>query len=145
MQLNLVRHEALESGIFGNIETPGGKVLFCTLEHAYSDPSKPLDSTTYFPKFPDGTYTCVLGKHTLTHHPEPFDAYEITNVPGHTNILLHIGNFNSDSEGCVLLGMQMGKMLNGGSMLMASTTAFNAFMKLLDGAPEFTLVVESVI
>lgn len=59
---------------------------------------------------PAGIYVCIA--HNSPKHP---DTWEVTNVPGHTDILIHPGNFASevrigeiihhtDSLGCILPG-----------------------------------------
>src|SRR5271169_2411605 len=96
--MNLTRNDANVNGIFGTLTDDSGNT-YATLEHAYEQPDG-----SYAPKTPPGTYTCQKGMHTLEHHPAPFQAFEITNVPNHTDILIHIGNYNADSEGCVLIG-----------------------------------------
>lgn len=132
MDLTLTRNNFLRIGIFGELSFPDGTVLQ-TLEHAY-----PEDSGRYSPKIPPGTYTCKRGMHQLEHSPAPFETFEILGVPGHTNILLHIGNRNEDSAGCILLGSTL--QLNMG-IICASKQAFDKFMELEQGVDEFTLTV----
>jgi hypothetical protein len=73
---------------------------------------------------------------------EPFDTFEITDVPLHNNILFHPGNYNDDSEGCVLLGKAYGMKLNGGKMIVNSRNAFDHFMYLQEGVDSFVLIVD---
>lgn len=129
MKFNLNRDDATLNGIFGTFSQEDGGFSCVTAEHSYDGE----------PKLPDGSYTCVKGKHTLEHHPDPFDAFEITNVPGHTNILLHIGNApQQDSAGCVLLGQD-----RTGIVITNSSITFNKFMILMANEESFTLVVTS--
>jgi hypothetical protein len=127
MTLTLVRNDFTPDGIFGILQDASGKLVLVTLEHSYDNK----------PKLPDGTYTCVKGIHRL-HDNVPFEAYEVMNVPGHTGILAHIGNYNSDSDGCILLGMERNNI-----MITHSMIAFSKFMALLDGQQTFDLVVSS--
>lgn len=61
------------------------------------------------PLVPDGEYILVRGRHCLEGG-KPFETFEIRaqsgDVPidGHSGILIHPGNFNSDSKGCYLPG-----------------------------------------
>ena len=132
MNLRLVRrNDAGADGVFSELSDLKGNFLFVTLEHSYNNK----------PKIPDGTYICKRGMHRLHSMTEDFETFEITGVEGHTNILFHVGNYNADSEGCVLLGKSIGHMLKGGRMICASKQAFEAFMKLQEGCDEFSLVV----
>ena len=95
MDLRLTRKERRLDGVFGELTTMRGDFVAVTLEHSYN-----LET-----KIAAGIYTCVKGKHTLEHHPEPFEAFEITGLPDFhgnpvTKVLFHILNFNSESEGC---------------------------------------------
>ena len=69
-----------------------------TLEHAY------FFNGAYTPKLHNGVYTCVRGPHRLHGMIDFFSTFEITKVSGHSGILFHWGNYNEDSEGCILTG-----------------------------------------
>jgi hypothetical protein len=93
-----------ENGIFGQLFLFNGRTMdttpFCvTLQHAYLQPDG-----SYAPKLPNGHYVCLKGTHKLDHNPSPFQAFEVLHVPNHTGILFHVGNYNADSDGCILLG-----------------------------------------
>jgi hypothetical protein len=129
--MKLTRNDANENGIFGTLSNDDGTNKIATLEHAYLQPDG-----SYAPKTPPGTYTCQKGLHTLEHHPVPFQAFEITNVPNHDHILIHIGNYNKDSEGCVLIGnMRMG------NMIMNSSRTFEIFMEEMKDTDSFQLTI----
>lgn len=129
MDLRLERKQHRIDGIFGEILDSRNRVVAYTLEHSYDLKSK----------IPAGVYQCVLGTHAL-HNGIPFQAYELQNVPGHTNILIHMGNYNNDSEGCILVGEAITPSSKG-QMVTNSRTVFAEFMKLQKGAPSFTLTV----
>ena len=124
MPLYLNRKRCAPDGIFGELADESGDRIAFTLEHSY-------DSV---PKLPPGTYQCLRGTHTL--HSGLIETFEITGVPGHTGILFHYGNFNDDSDGCVLLGEGQA-----GNMITYSREAFTQFMVLCDGLDSFTLFV----
>lgn len=130
MDLTLTRTDFTPDGIFGKIAGDGFKAY--TVEHAYEAP----DGSAYVPKIPTGTYTCVRGQHRLDHMTEDFTTFEVTNVPGHAGILFHWGNWNKDSDGCILLGSS--RVSN---MVTHSVDTFHNFMALQDGVDQFTLVV----
>lgn len=136
MTFTLTRTNRVATGIFGTLQST--QVIFAckTLEHAYPDADKP---SLHLPKLPEGTYTCVRGTHTVGHeNPITFETFEVTNVPGHTGILFHSGNFNADSEGCILLGEEQDGLLG----ISNSRVAFQEFMTFLTGLDSFELVVE---
>lgn len=136
MDMVLRRLNFRDDGILGELVSDDIVSFSCaTLEHAYTD-----EQNGWVPKLKSGLYRCVYGTHQLAHHPHPFKTFEITNVPGHTNILFHIGNFNNDSEGCVLLGQRMPD--GGGSLMISdSKVTFERFMNVQRGVSEFNLTV----
>lgn len=128
MDMHLLRKDFREDGIYG--EMTGKNAFFITLEHSFD----------LKPALADGEYIC---KRFLSPH-LGYEVFQITDVPGHTFILIHIGNFNGNSDGCVLLGSQIGYTVKpGGWMITGSKQAFAAFMKLQEGVDEFKLTVES--
>ncbi len=127
--LKLNRREYRDDGIFSELTNAHGDILAHTVEHSYKN----------LPKLYVGTFKCKRGTHQLHTGPK-FETFEITGVNGHTNILFHKGNWQSDSEGCVLLGEGIAHSSKG-QMVTNSTVTFKHFMSLLDGVDEFTLVV----
>lgn len=113
-----------------------------SLEHAY-----PLNGHGFVPKIAEGSYICRRGMHTLEHHPKPFEAFEIEDVPPFqgkivTKCLIHIGNFNYDSNGCILVGDAMIVGLDGGiDMISDSGDTFKAFMLCQSGVDKFSLLI----
>jgi len=136
MNLLLTRTDFREDGIFGQLSNESGQQVAVTLEHAYDSQN---GDGSYVPKTPAGTYNCVRGQHQLANMRAPFTTFEVTKVPGHTNILLHVGNYNNDSEGCILLGRAYGGEPR---MLEQSRMAFESFMALQDGINSFTLTIK---
>ena len=131
MTLYLNRVQMREDGIFSELSDEAGKILFKTLEHSYNNK----------PKLYDGEFTCVRGIHQLLNGPK-FETFEITGVDGHTNILFHSGNWNNDSEGCVLLGLGEAQSSKG-QMITQSKQAFQEFIELTKGLDSFQLVVKT--
>jgi hypothetical protein len=131
MTLYLCREEKREDGIFSELRDESGKILFHTAEHAYNSE----------PKIPNGTYKCVRGQHQLHGMTVPFSTFMLENVPNHTNILLHVGNFPQiDSDGCILLGLGIAQS-DKGQMITQSKQAFAEFIALTEGLDSFDLVV----
>jgi len=146
MNLILNRTKYSEDGIFGELLNDSGGFVCCTLEHAFIKPDR-----TFEAKVAAGEYLCKVGTGPLEggfhalHDGIPFMAFEIQDVPEFrglpvTGILFHIGNYQQDSEGCILLGKQIGQKSSGGNMLMASKQAFDDFMQK-QGVDPFTIKI----
>lgn len=136
MNLRLKRNDRRDDGTFGQLFDDKGKQIAVTLEHSF-DAGHGVGS--YAPKLPNGIYKCVRGMHKLDHSPAPFETFEITGVPGHSGILFHVGNYNKDSDGCVLLGLGYG---GDPRMIYQSKMTFDSFMNLQHNVNEFILEVE---
>lgn len=130
----LKRNSRSIDGIFGDLFDQGIH-LGVTLEHAY------LLGNVYLPKFPVGEYKCVRGLHQLDSG-KSIDTFEITGVIGHAGILFHMGNYNQDSSGCVLLGYDV-KESPQGKMITNSDMIFENFMKYTKGVDSFELTVQN--
>ena len=127
MNLTLTRFRITPLGAFGELRSADNTLYLKTLEHVYEDGSV---------KIPSGVYTCVRRK--SPHF--GYDLFMLVGVPAHEFIEIHIGNFNADSDGCILVGM--------GSTLVSITNskaAFEALMKTQEGVDEFTLTVKDAI
>ena len=133
MILSRVKFNA--DGIMGRLLDADHIQLAATLEHSYGGK----------PKLPVGEYRCVRGFHRLHADAPLFETFEVTGVPGHTGILFHIGNFNRDSDGCILLGRAATTSVEGWSMVTSSGATFQQFMKDLEGVESFSLTVEDGI
>jgi len=134
MIAHLTRLNYFHNGILGSMTI--GECKFYIGEHAYEN-----RNGTFLPKVPKGQYTCKRGIHQLPGHLNSFETFELENVPGHTGILIHIGNFpQTDSQGCLLIGK--GIIIEEPSpQITQSKIGFNEFMHLLDGHDSFELVI----
>lgn len=141
IKLTLTRKQAAEDGIFSDFTRADGTLLAQTLEHAFEH--VPTSTPPVWePKLPKGVYTCQRGEHRLKGNPVPFITYEILNVPGHTGMLFHKGNFNADSDGCVLLGNSIVLEKDGKTkMITNSAQAFARFLTEIQNQPTFELTV----
>lgn len=52
---------------------------------------------------------------------------EVTKVPNYSNVYIHIGNWASNTEGCILCGKTANNNTYGTGMINESTTAFKEF------------------
>lgn len=130
MNLTLRRISFVPSGIYGRLFDEHENIVSVTLEHAYKD------GTLFVPKIPEGSYLCKRGMHRLASMKEDFETFEVMCVPGHTGILFHSGNYNHDSDGCILIGRSIAP-----DMIMDSKKSFARFMALQEGLDHFQLIV----
>ncbi len=146
MDLTLTRFLSRADGIFSRLFTPDGSLLAVTLEHAYlQDSNAGAEGAVlvYSPKIPLGAFACHRGMHQLASMTEPFETFEICGVQGHCNLLFHAGNFNKDSEGCILLGEDCTGSTEG-EMVTNSRATFTKFMQAQTGIDSFTLTVNVI-
>lgn len=129
--MKLLRTAFNEDGICGTLLNDAGDPIAVTMEHSYNG----------LPKLPAGTYRCQRGMHSLHSRPQPFATFEVMDVPNHTGILFHPGNWQGDSNGCILVG-RVCTTSEQGAMVTNSRATFTRFMLDLDGIDAFTLVVE---
>jgi len=87
---------------------------------------------------PDGEYE--IGPVNSPHFGH---VYEIKNVPGRSHILLHKGNIERDTEGCVLLGSSFGTLAMQPAVL-GSKAAFDKFMRFMASNPKGRIKVVTV-
>ena len=80
---------------------------------------------------PEGTYKIILKKNGSLHHKylQRFPAIhkgmlELANVPNHSAILIHIGNYTQNTKGCILVG----NLIYGNSIRQSEL----AYLKLYD-------------
>jgi hypothetical protein len=132
MNISLERSHIGSDGAFGRFFDVNDRHVCFTLEHAYLNADG-----TYSVKLPPGKYTC---KRRMSPHFK-YELFQILGVPGHDFIEIHKGNFNNDSDGCVLLGENVKPQFNGDLMLINSAVAFDAFMDLQHDVDEFELTV----
>lgn len=127
-QLRLIRVTEYAHATMG-VLTLDNIPVFVTLEDVWRDNEKMV--------------SCIpVGKYRVKAHKSPRfgSTYQVMNVPDRDFILFHYGNTSKDTNGCILLGMQYGKISNDPAIL-ASRSAFLQFMDLMQGVPEAQLEV----
>lgn len=120
--LELVTVAVHESGCYGNLKQEGGVPFAVTLERTFENLRTVLQN---------GEYRC----HRDKYHKGGYETFEIE-VPGHDRVLFHIGNWESNSEGCVLIAEGFN-----GQGVSDSKGGFAEFMKILEGRDAFILRV----
>lgn len=97
----------------------------------------PLRQTTKDNRIPSGRYECVPYNGTKYK-----DVYLVQNVPGRSAILFHWGNWEEDTEGCIILGSKAG-MLKSRPAVMNSMNCFKKFRELI-GREKFILEIKEI-
>lgn len=80
-------------GTHGTLKNESGKILCYTIEPPW------IENQNNISCIPEGVYECV--PHNSLTHPS---SWELTNVPGRYDILIHAGNVLKDTKGCILVG-----------------------------------------
>lgn len=131
MNLILQRVEYGPQGIFGNLFDENRNVIAETLEHAYA-----AADGSFFAKIPSDTYKCIRRMSPKF----GYEVFMLVNVPNATFIEIHIGNYNRDSDGCIMLG-QTKITLGNEEMITNSGATFHKFMDLQKGLDSFILKI----
>lgn len=95
MNIRLLRTKQDQYGVHGQMEDDTGKVVAYTIERPW------LGNHPDVSCVPDGKYICE--QHVKSNNGQK--CWELQNVPGRTAILIHTGNTEGDSEGCIIIGL----------------------------------------
>lgn len=117
---------------FGVMIAPDGIPFTNTLERPW------LNNQTGVSCIPAGVYTCKRVK-----SPKFGNTFQVMDVPGRAEILLHKGNLASDSHGCILIGERF-EPVNGVPGIAESAVGFGELMQKLEGVNEFELEIIEV-
>jgi hypothetical protein len=136
MELTLKRFLITDDGVLG-VLINGTRPIALTLEEEWKDNARGISC------IPAASYLCQ--KVTTPRHGE---TYQVLDVPGRTAILIHSGNTEEDTEGCILLGKEFGDITvkdedTGRQVkklaVLRSKEAFAEFMKAVDNKQSFAL------
>jgi hypothetical protein len=86
---------------------------------------------------PTGVYRCVPHNGTLFK-----DVYRLEDVPNRTAILIHTGNTVLDIRGCILIGLNTGRMQDRPAVI-ESRDALRKFHELTDRKPFMLSVTQN--
>lgn len=117
VKINVKRLDFTDQGIFGHLTTDNGFDC-CTLER-------------HDLKIPEGSYRVEFYD-----SPTKGRVPLLQNVPGRTMIEIHKGNWETASEGCILVGSA-----RDGFAIDDSTTAFNGLMQALNGSDDMWITI----
>ena len=140
--LLLKRIAQTEDGTFGVLLMESGIPWMLTCERPWRENASNVSC------IPAGIYECKL-----VDSPTHGTVFEITGVPGRTNVLIHPGNTEIDTKGCPLLGRRFGvtqavdpdtQHTEMQPAVLESKDAFSEFMRVMD-CLKFTLkIVEAL-
>lgn len=125
--LTLTRWAHTDDGVLGRLGQ------WHTLENPWRD-NKPNVSC-----IPTGVYRCARSYF----HKGEYPTFQVLDVPDRGQIKFHVGNWESQTLGCILLGRRVGVLATrpGELGILDSQLAFDAFMRSLEGVDEFDLEV----
>ena len=106
IQLKQTRHTFQDKQTLSTLEVYKDDIFkgsFCILELPWKDNQRNISC------IPKGRYKVV--HYSSAKYP---DVFEITNVPDRTAILIHSGNYNTHTEGCLLIGFDFKDINNDG-------------------------------
>jgi hypothetical protein len=126
--LELVRLGSSGRGTFGALRH--GLVPFVlTLERPWANNEQNVSC------IPSGRYIC-----RRVRSPKFGNTFEVTNVPGRTDVLFHSGNTIEDTRGCILIGEEFSGTFDR-PMLVSSQRGFSEFLKYLENTTQFDLII----
>ncbi len=105
-----------------------GLPVLCTLENPW------LDNEVGISCIPNGEYLCQK-----VNSPRYKDVFEVKDVENRTHILIHAGNTEKDTRGCILVGEKFG-FLDSVPAVLNSRNTLNYFHDLT-GFNDFKLVI----
>jgi hypothetical protein len=134
--LTLNRKYEIKGATIGRLDDEtGGRICF-TLEHLWVDLDGNGIGDRMVSRIPAGEYVCKRDKHGKS-KPNPYEVWEVNNVPGRSEVHIHIGNGVEHTLGCILVGEQVN-----GDRLEHSRDAFAALMAETAGEREIYLIVK---
>ena len=140
MVLYLLRTDRTPDGTFGLLRTRNLELHTCEDDWLENVKGKSC--------IPDRVYTIrrtIFMKHG-------YETFEVTGVPNRSRILIHPGNTEEDTQGCILVGMRRGTVVvpvdeDTGAQnvekqaVVASQEAFRRLMRVLEGVDTATLEI----
>lgn len=129
LEFTLARVSYREDGTFG-VFMDGNFPFALTCERPWLNNQRGISC------IPPGVYTC-----RRVQSPKFGNTFEVTDVPGRSEILLHKGNIDDDSHGCILLGEQFAVWSDGSASVARSGDAFAEFLQRTVDVDAFILHV----
>jgi len=127
VRLTLATVSIVDAGCFSVLLDENGYPLIVACERTFAD---------LRPVIPAGVYVCKKRKYNAG----GYMTHEITGVAGHSLLLFHRGNKETDSLGCVLTGLYFG-MLDGQPCVLNAAAGFDRYWATVGQLDEFELEV----
>lgn len=136
--LSIMRASTDDDGTYG-VMLDGTKPFLVTLEESWKGNANNISC------IPAGFYRCKR-----VHKPIHGECFQIMDVPGRSDVLIHWGNTEIDTEGCVITGESFGTLkaldddtnqVENQAAVLNSKSAYKKFMDRMAGIDEFNLAV----
>lgn len=141
MKLTRITLPSAVSPTLGHLTTDEDQVIVCTLERHWTNNAK---GDSCIPATMIGGVR-MHAPYVATRWQSPHfgcEVWEITGVPGREKILIHWGNFTTDSNGCVLVGKSFADLNHDGFTDVASSKeAFRKWMTVTASLDSFEIDV----
>lgn len=129
-QVTITRTTSRKDGMFSTLAINNFPTTIC-LERPWLDNRKGESC------IPAGRY---IAKRVVS--PKFGDVFEVTGVTGRDHILIHAGNIDDDTQGCILLGESFNVWKDGSCSVAGSKLALTKFMQKLSGVSSFELLIK---
>lgn len=127
MKILIERFDSGSNDTIGKLYIDGDFMCY-TLEDEFREVKKKGDT-----RIPSGTYK-VGKRYSPSFSPKTgHDMLWVKDVPGFQFILIHTGNTEDDTEGCLIVGMKIGS-LNNKRAVLDSKTAYNKIYPIISDA-----------
>lgn len=126
--------------------TLGKLTLPCGFECFTLEPPS-LQNKTNVSCIPEGVYCLRLRNSPIverTSKGEFKKGWEVCNVAGRTFIMIHVGNWVHNTDGCILVGDTL-NFSNMGFMVTNSVMTFKKLMKQLEAKPEWLIQISNKV
>ena len=130
--MELLRFSSEDDSTLGVLRDESGRLLAFTIEDEKRD-TKVYGETA----IPEGTYKLRLrtwgGMHETYKKRYSWHEgmIELEDVPGFTNILIHTGNTDDDTDGCILVGLRVRENRETNGYLYDSAVAYERVYKYI--------------
>lgn len=141
-QVFITRQPSTNQGTFGTLTTDQSEDVFASGELPWKNDASMVSC------IPVGIYTCSLTPNQRMMDLFGLTMFQILDVPGRTDCFIHPGNYcgdvslgwKSDVEGCIILGLSQGYLMNQQQAVISSRPAIKEFMALM-GTDDFQLTI----
>jgi len=126
----LIRFEQDDKATLGKLLDESGSIICYTLEDPWKSNFRNISC------IPEGIYKCI--KHNGTKYQ---NVWKLLGVVGRSNILIHNGNYTTDTQGCILVGQNHAEY-KGVSMVNNSKNTLNKMRRSMPEEFELKIICE---